>query len=470
MSAHPGELLEEAMTTSSKHADLRPHPLASLFPSLADRDYESLKEDILRNGLREPIVTHEGAIVDGRERYRACRELGIEPEYREWDGAGSLLDLIVSLNLRRRHLSESQRSLIAARLAELYAAEEGEARGRRKKSADLRSLPERGKRSVRAAAVMGVGARSVEFARRVLREGTPELVRAVERDEIAVSLASQAIALPAGMQKEMLRRGDRALRNAVREHSRAERFSRMERSAARSLSNMGRRFAVLYADPPWSYEHVASNSRAVENHYPTMEFAELAALPLAEVVAPDCVLFMWATVPKLAEAIDLMRRWGFDYRSSYVWDKQVSGMGYWSRVCHEYLLIGVRGNPPAPPVPARRPSIVRAKRAAHSAKPESVRSIIDALVPGVNKLELFARGPVTTPGWEAWGNEVTQVVPAGATASATDDTAGQSGTARAAFSRRRDEHVERSTFSSARAHGQANTQGRTACERVRTLS
>ncbi len=316
--------------------------------------------------------------------------------------------------------------------------------------------------------VVVVSARSVESARRVLREGTPELVRAVERDDIAVSLASQAIALPAAMQKEMLQRGHRALRNAVREHSRAERFSRMKRSAARSLSDMGRRFAVLYADPPWSYEHVASNSRAVENHYPTMKFAELAALPLAEVAAPDCVLFMWATVPKLAEAIDLMRCWGFEYRSAYVWDKQALGMGYWSRVCHENLLIGVRGNPPAPPVSARRPSIIRAKRAAHSSKPESVRSIIDALVPGVPKLKLFARGPAATPGWEAWGNEVTQVVPAGATASATDDTAGQS--VRAAFSRRRDDHVERSTFSGARAHGQANPQGRTARERVRALS
>jgi N6-adenosine-specific RNA methylase IME4 len=468
MSAHPGELLEEVMTTSLKHGDLTAHPLTSVFPSLADRDYESLKEDILRNGLREPIVTHEGAIVDGRERYRACCELGIEPEIREWNETGSVLDLIVSLNLRRRHLSESQRSLIAARLTELYAAEEGEARGRRKKSADLRSLPERGKRSVRAAAVMGVSARSVESARRVLRGGTPELVRAVERDEIAVSVAAEATKLPASMQEELVRQGDRALRNAIREHARAERLTRMEQSAARSLSNMGRRFAVLYADPPWSYEHVASNSRAVENHYPTLEFAELAALPVAEVAANDCILFMWATVPKLAQAIDLMRCWGFEYRSAYVWDKQVSGMGYWSRVCHENLLIGIRGNPPAPPISARRPSIIRSKRTAHSSKPESVRGIIDALVPGVPKLELFARGSLTVPGWEAWGNEViTQVMPA----SATNDTAtARSGAVRAESNGRRDDNVERSTYSSARAHGQTNTQGRTPCERVRALS
>ncbi len=432
---------------------------------MAGAEYERLRDDIKAHGLREPILVCEGLIIDGRQRYRACCELEIEPELREWDGVGSALDLIVSLNLHRRHLSESQRALIAARLAELYAAEEGEVRGRRKKSADLRSLLPRGKRSVRAAGVMRVGPRTVELARRVLRSGSAELISAVERDEIAVTLAAEATSLSADMQKEMVRRGDRALRNAIREHARIERLARMEQSAARSLSSMGRRFAVLYADPPWRYEHVASHSRAVENHYPTMELAELAALPVAEVAARDCILFMWATVPKLAEAIDLMRRWGFEYRSAYVWDKCVPGMGYWSRVCHENLLIGIRGNPPAPPVSARRLSIIRSKRAVHSSKPECVRSIIDALVPGTPKLELFARGPAALPGWEVWGNEaVTQAMSANAT---NDPTRSRRVRVK---SKGGDDYGKRTTQQRARAQRQVNAQARTACQRVRSLS
>jgi ParB-like chromosome segregation protein Spo0J len=86
---------------------------------LSPTEYERLKADIGENSLLDPITTYQGQIVDGRNRYRACRELGIEPRTVEWSGTGSLLDFVVSRNDRRRHLTDSQRALVAARVANL---------------------------------------------------------------------------------------------------------------------------------------------------------------------------------------------------------------------------------------------------------------------------------------------------------------------------------------------------------------
>jgi len=100
------------------------HAVAELFPMLRGRAFEELAADIKKNGLREPILLDaEGRIVDGRNRYRACLAAGVEPRFVEWEGEGELAELALSLNLRRRHLNESQRALVAAKLAKLMEKE-----------------------------------------------------------------------------------------------------------------------------------------------------------------------------------------------------------------------------------------------------------------------------------------------------------------------------------------------------------
>lgn len=379
---------------------MRVHPVADIFPRMTAAEYAALRDDIKANGQREPIWVFDGQIIDGRHRAQACEEIGIEPAVREYDGDESgLVGFVVSLNLHRRHLDESQRSLVAARLATLPKGANQHA------SIDAPS-------QAQAADLLNVSRPSVQRAREVLVNGAPELVAAVERGEVSVSAAASVAEMPKEAQAEIIARGEReileaakAIRTKKAETRRAKRVEKIvEISKGNApLGQIAERYPVIYADPPWRYEHIETESRAVENQYPTMALDEIKALDLDAITLDDCVLFMWATSPKLAEAFEVLNAWGFEYRTCAVWDKQKIGMGYYFRQQHELLLVAVRGQP-LTPAPANRPSSVLSfPRGEHSAKPAEVYELIEAMYPELPKLEMFCRSP--RDGWGAWGNQ-----------------------------------------------------------------
>ena len=160
---------------------------------------------------------------------------------------------------------------------------------------------------------------------------------------------------------------------------------------------------VVLADPPWRYEHVKTNSRAIEQQYPTMALEDICAMPVASLCAPDAVLYLWATAPKLEEALSVMATWEFTYRTCAVWTKPQIGMGYWFRQQHEILLVGTRGHPGAPLEALRRGSVFEAPRTKHSAKPTAVAEMIEAQYPERARVELFSRSP--RRGWLAHGTD-----------------------------------------------------------------
>jgi ParB-like chromosome segregation protein Spo0J len=120
-------------------AELEYHELANIFPAMSDDEYRALKLDIAANGQLVDIYTHEGKIIDGRHRYRATRELGIEPRIVAWDGEGSPTNFVVAMNLNRRHLSTSQRAAIALEILPLY---EQDAQARMLAGKPTENLPE----------------------------------------------------------------------------------------------------------------------------------------------------------------------------------------------------------------------------------------------------------------------------------------------------------------------------------------
>jgi N6-adenosine-specific RNA methylase IME4 len=121
------------------------------------------------------------------------------------------------------------------------------------------------------------------------------------------------------------------------------------------------------------------------------------------------VLFLWATVPILPQALEVMAAWGFHYVSSAVWIKDKVGTGYWFRSRHELLLVGTRGSAPAPAHGLQWDSVIEQPRGEHSAKPEAVLELIEAYFPSLPKIEFNRRGP-PRPRWAAWGNEVAETI------------------------------------------------------------
>ena len=201
---------------------------------------------------------------------------------------------------------------------------------------------------------------------------------------------------------------ERQVSEARQEQTAQRRQERVERVNMIAQNNAplesARRYPVVYADPPWRYEHSKTDNRQIENHYPTMDLEQICMLPVGEIAAPDSVLLLWTTSPKLAESMQVIDAWGFVYRTCMVWDKERMGMGYYARQQHELLLIATRGNLPVPE-PAHRPaSVVRIRRdPEHSAKPTEFYALIERMYPEYDRIELFARS--RREGWEAWGNQ-----------------------------------------------------------------
>jgi N6-adenosine-specific RNA methylase IME4 len=167
------------------------------------------------------------------------------------------------------------------------------------------------------------------------------------------------------------------------------------------------RFGVLYADAAWRFEvysRVTGLERSADNHYPTMTLDAIKALDVESIVADDCVLFFWSTVPMLPQSLEVMKAWGFTYKTNWTWAKDRAGTGYWYRNKHEHLLLGVRGDPPAPAPGTQWESVIPAEVGRHSAKPAIFYDLIEAYFPTLPKIEFFARGKAR-PGWSVWGNE-----------------------------------------------------------------
>lgn len=186
-------------------------------------------------------------------------------------------------------------------------------------------------------------------------------------------------------------------------------------------------FKAIYADPPWRWESwgkyrgqhaglAPKGDRSADKHYDTVEALDIQTMPVADLAADDCVLFMWATWPMLPEALDTIKAWGFNYKTcGFDWmkahtgqvemfrddgDVQV-GMGYWTRANTEPCLLATRGKPKRLNADVRQ-GILEPRRQ-HSRKPDCVPARIERLVAGPY-LELFSR--TTRPGWSVWGNQV----------------------------------------------------------------
>jgi N6-adenosine-specific RNA methylase IME4 len=177
-------------------------------------------------------------------------------------------------------------------------------------------------------------------------------------------------------------------------------FDTCATSDLQKLIDSGKKFSTVYADPPWQYSNQGTRA-ATNNHYETMTISDIAALPIASLVADNAHLHLWTTNAFLFDAKSIMEAWGFQYKSCFIWVKPQMGIGNYWRVSHEFMLLGVRGS--CPFMDRSQMSWAAIDRTKHSAKPEVVAQKIEKTSPGPY-LELFGRQ--TREGWTVWGNEI----------------------------------------------------------------
>ena len=195
------------------------------------------------------------------------------------------------------------------------------------------------------------------------------------------------------------------------EELKADQRKRMLRSRSdneKELKNVlpplpNKKYQIVYIDPPWRYEFSRSTSREIENQYPTMDIEDIKKLPIGELAENDSVIFLWATSPKLEEAIEVIKAYGFRYVTSAIWDKLKIGMGYYFRNRHELLLVGKKGALPVPKPENRVSSVIEIPRGKHSKKPVELYTILEAMYPNATKIEIFSR--IDRKGWDTWGFE-----------------------------------------------------------------
>jgi N6-adenosine-specific RNA methylase IME4 len=381
-------------------SDLVAHPAADMFPLLEVKRYAALFDDIQEYGLREPIVLYEGKILDGRNRYRVCRELGIEPRF--VDAIGDPYAFVWSTNGQRRDLVDDQRSLIWLYVndasVEWRATQDAvRAEGDRKRSETQKGIPkaERGatdsgptfrdyeaKASAVAAKAAGTNRGSVERMSTLRRR----------RPDLAVKVRS----------------GEMKPTAAMREMKKAEVKAKVAELPAGT-------HRIIYADPPWQYSDERAGlgagegqkdraSTAARDHYPTMPTSEICALDVVSLAASDAVLFCWATFPLLPDALEVVQAWGFKYKTAFVWDKGRGTFGHYHTAEAELLLVCTRGSC-TPDIDAKEKQVQRWPRGAHSRKPLEAVAMIDRLYPHGPRIELFCRGEPPA-GWVGWGAEL----------------------------------------------------------------
>jgi ParB-like nuclease domain len=199
------------------------HEIANLFPMMPDEQIEELAADIAEHGLREPIVLLDGKIIDGRHRYQACVKAGVRPEFTDYSGIDPVA-CVISRNLRRRHLDQSQRAMVAAALATM------------KQGARTDLAPNGAMSDASAAKLLNVGERSVERAKAVRRNAVPEVIVAVKQGDVAVSAALEFSKQSKEEQREKVRgAGNAAV--AVKFHRRTGSTSARKESAVGASAN-----------------------------------------------------------------------------------------------------------------------------------------------------------------------------------------------------------------------------------------
>lgn len=353
----------------------------SLVPPLTQAEYNALKDSIKTEGQQLPIIVNvDMEILDGHHRNKACLELSIEPDFevKHFEDKLSERLFVVEANLRRRQLNaldavalslEAER-IIGERAKQKLLSQPRADNGTFQPfcSNEQSGIIEPVHAREIAAKKAGISETTFHRAKTVLEKGSPELQQRVREGKTSIAHAYNVI-------------------TTKENHTNPKPIPQGT-------------FNVILADPPWQYDLQKRGSTL--GHYQDLSVNEICNLKPSS--SEDAILFLWATNPKLPEALQVMQAWGFIYKTNLVWVKDKIGTGYYFRGQHELLLVGVKGSIGVPEEQNRPSSVLNSARQEHSKKPTEVYELIEKMYPNRQYLEFYARNQ--REGWTSWGNEV----------------------------------------------------------------
>lgn len=371
-----------------------------LIPALTQEEFKQLEDNCLKEGIREAILTWNGFIIDGHNRYEIATKwnLDFETKSKHFKNEEEVKEWMILNQFGRRNLSNYQRSVLALQLEEVFKEKAKERMLSGKPTQTFgEGLKKENETNAKIGEIANVSHETIRKVK-VIEQKAPEEIKAkLSTGEVSINQVYQEI------KKEE--------KKAELEEKKKEYEERIENVSVNEfkidIHNTIEKFRIIYADPAWSYNDKQDTPQlgGAEKHYKTMTVKEICELPVDEISEKNSVLFLWVTSPLLEDAFKVISSWGFKYKTSFIWDKVKHNMGHYNSVRHEILLVATKGSC-VPDNKKLYDSVQTIERNDnHSEKPIEFINIIDDIYTHGNKLEMFCR-KIKKNNWYGWGNEI----------------------------------------------------------------
>lgn len=364
-----------------------------LIPALSAEEFRQLEQNCLTEGIREKIITWNGFIIDGHNRFKIATQwnLDYQTESKRFDNENDVREWMINNQFGRRNLSNYQRSVLALELESVFSTR---AKLKQEKGINQHSLkqisaeaPIETRKEV--AKVANVSHDTIAKVKVIEAKATPEVKAQLSIGEVSINQVYQDI------KKEE--------KKAVRIELIEQQIEDIEQGLLPELKGL---FDVISVDPPWPYEGENKSvtsfdavGRRVANPYPEMSIKDIKKIEMP--LMNDAVVLLWTTHKFLPDAFEILKEWGLDYKATLVWNKEKIGMGAWFRMQCEFCIVGVKGKPYWENTTFR--DILNEPRREHSRKPDSFFEMIEKITMG-RRLEYFSREKRN--GWEVFGNDI----------------------------------------------------------------
>ena len=363
----------------------------NLIPPLTQEEFRQLEQNIIAEGIRENILTWQGIIIDGHNRYKIATKWGLEYETtsKHFKDEEAVKEWMILNQFGRRNLSNYQRSVLALQLEEVFTK-----KAKEKQKEGGGSVRQKSDKAVidtkkELSKVASVSHDTITRVKKIEEKADEETKAKLRTGEISINQVYTDI-------KKQEKKEERIelIQMQIKD---------IEEGKLPELEGL---FNVVSVDPPWPYEgenknltSYDSNGRRVANPYPEMSIEKIKAIEMP--LMNDSVVFLWTTHKFLPDAFSILKEWGLDYKATLVWNKEKIGMGAWFRMQCEFCLVGIKGKPFFDNSTYR--DIINEPRRQHSRKPDSFFDMVVDVTEG-RRLEYFSREK--REGWEVFGNDI----------------------------------------------------------------